>query len=316
MIGAWLAAAQAAEPACAVTVDGAPAATLDCLAGLGWRLSCTLPTAGPKVRVRATIEALGLRAEARVPYLNESRFDLPLSSAFLAVSRVGGVAEGAPIGPSEWCPADPPGAAGTRPTTPLVLEIVSHRQTGFAEEELAGGVMNRVPTYDAGAVIETLTVPIVQRNASGDALVGGTPNDRPIRARLQLKDPAGAWVPVSISGVRRDVPVTPGAVRLLVVDLVTAELAALGDPVGVLRADLQGWFGGDPSSMLGLVAWSKSDLPAPQALTWSGATARAERVDLRIARGPTATRVVLGWREQGMDAAARKVVDEAVAAAP
>ncbi len=317
MITAWLAVASA-QSTCVVTADGAPVTSLDCVSGVGWRLRCTVPNAGPKVKVRASIPALGLAAEAVVPYLNESAFDLPLSGAFVATAPFGGLAAGMPIGPTQWCPANPPGPAGSRPSTELTLEVVSHAHTGFAEELLAGGVVNRVPTYDRGTVIATTRIPLLQREATGTGAVGGTPDDKPLGARLQLRGRDDAWVSVSVKGVRRDVPVAPGAVRLLIVDVPVADLAALSpdDPTKYLRDDLAGWFGGDPSSMLGVVAWSKADLPAPVPLAWSGNTARTDRVDLRITKGATMVRVVLGWREQGMDAPARKVVDDAVAATP
>jgi hypothetical protein len=324
---ALLTAAAQASGTCGLQVDGAPAAALDCVVGGEWKLVCDLPSAGPRVRVRASVEGLGLTGEARVPFLVErpdggASFTLPLSGegpgAFTAERLAGGLAAGMTLGPSQWCPAGLPGPEGERQATPLVLEVVSYEQTGTVDEILDGGVVNHVATFDRGTPVASVTIPIVQRPASAAADPAPPPADRPLRARLQLRAGDGTWVAVEVTGVRRDVRVPPGAVRLLVVDVPLAQLAALSpdDPVKYLRDDLETWFGGDPSSMLGLVAWSKGDLPAPVPLVWTGNTARTERVDLRLTKGATVVRVVLGWREQGMDAAARKVVDEVVATTP
>lgn len=309
-VAAAVALAQVAPPApapgCVVTVDGAPAPALDCLALGQWRLQCDLPPVGPKVRVRATAEAIGVEAEALVPWMQGQKFELPIVTAFLEKSK--------PVGETGWCPAEPPGGAGERTPVEVTFEVLSYRQTGTAEETLDGGVVNQVPTFDKGTRVATASAVVLQRPATGTP---ATPEPRGVTARLQLRGADGSWAPLQVRGSRSDVPVAPGAVRLLVIDLATAELAALApDPAKYVRDDLTTWLGGDPSSMLGVVAWSKADLPPPVTLAWAGGTATADRVVVRVAKGPTSVRTVIGWREQGMDAAARKIVDDAAATAP
>lgn len=308
MIALAIAPAFGGVASCEVRVDGAPQALLDCLASGQWRLSCDVPATGPKVRVRVRAPLLGLTAEAVVPWMQGTTFELPLTTAFTDHGKV--------AGPTQWCPAEAPGPAGERTAVDATFEVVSYQQTGFAEETLEGGVVNRVPTFDAGAVVATTTVAILQRPGTGSG--GAAAPDRPVTGKLQLRAPDGSWVPLVVSGARSDVKVTPGAVRLLVIDLPITQLEALspGDPTRYVRDDLVAWFGGDPSSMLGMVAWSKADLPPPVPLAFDKGRASTDHAEVRVTKGATKVRVVVGWREQGVDAAARKVVDDAAAGAP
>ncbi|MCA9493869.1 MAG: hypothetical protein KC621_28255, partial [Myxococcales bacterium] len=159
-----------AHAGCRLLVDGEPADSLDCDQVGAWVLACDLPEASGKVRVRASIDAYGLTTEARIPLSDQQHFQVALtgakfrSGAFQATRATHDLVVGQSASHTDWCPlVQPGGVPGQRARLPLSIVVSAHRQTGFAEEVLDGGVVQRVPTYDEGKELVSLSVPTLQK---------------------------------------------------------------------------------------------------------------------------------------------------------
>ncbi len=333
MIG-LLAAALAEAGTCRMLADGAPVEQLDCETITSWTLVCDVPEASGKIRVRAAIEAYGLETEARVPLVDQNHFELALAApklrpgVFVATKPTATLPVGKPASFVDFCPLlQPKGVRGERARLPLEITVSVHRQTGFAEETLEGGVVSRVPTYDEGTAIVGLTVPTLQK-VVGDqppAHVLAPPLDQVFTGQLQVKDPAGAWRTVAWAGHRFDVPMndvgTAGTLRMTTLDFSAAEITAVagGDPAGWIEADLKRWLAGDLSSYLGLAGFARSELPTPFGLEWStesrgGRTWKlgaADRAEVAVARAGDRVRVIVAWRMTPLDPTSRTVIDQA-----
>lgn len=332
----WAAAtALATEAPCLFTVDGLPVERLDCEAGGAWRVTCPLPP-GRSGKVRVRLDALGIAAEARVP-LAEKGEPLTLSiggpggraGQFVVDHAVAGMLPGQAVGPNQLCPFVqpdvPPGSA--RVERPLTVAVTVHLPTGFAEEPMEGGVLNRVPTYDAGTPFASGTVPTLQRRVGDIPILTGTtglPKDDAVRGQLQLAGPDGAWRSLGWSGRVAEIPLDRSVLNLLVLDFVAPEVqAATGeDPARWVELDLVRWIDGDPSSFLGLAAYRKSNLQVPLEGSFGDIVVdgkswrrfRLDRVEIGVRREGDRLRAAVAWQSSPFDGDARKAVEAAFAA--
>lgn len=322
-----------ARAGCQLLVDGEPADSLDCEQVGAWVLACDLPEATGKVRVRASIDAYDLHTEARVPLSDQQHFQVALTGArlrpggFQATKATHGLVVGQSASHTDWCPlVQPGGIPGQRSRVPLSIEVSAHRQTGFAEEVMDGGVVQRVPTYDEGRDLVAMSVPTLQKP------VGEQPPDdvlrpaldKPVHGQLQLADGNGAWHAVAWTGSRFDLPATTGGLaatlHFLVLDYAVADVTAVagGDPVKWLEADLQRWLSDDPSAYMGLAGFAKSDLIVPFPVTWSDKTrsgrrwrvGTAERGEIAITKTDDRLRLSIAWRMTPLDPAARTAIEQ------
>jgi hypothetical protein len=246
------------------------------------------------------------------------------------VDRAGsGLLPGQAIGPNQWCPVVPTASADD---PMLVVEVSVHPQTGFAEELMAGGVVNRVPVYGPGTTVASGAITIAQRARGGavPVLTGPIelPADFPIKGQLQLAGSDGKWRYLGWSGRLRDLPVDTGVVKVLVVDFVAPEVGQVtgADPLGWVRADIERWLTGDPSSLIGAAGWRRSGVEPPLDVAFAeegrgsqatpGQTFRWQRAadashDLRIGKFDDRLRVVIAWRHAALDADALAAIDDA-----
>lgn len=333
----WAVAAGAAD--CSFLVDGVPVERLDCAAGGAWVVRCPMPDEpSGKVRLHASLPARDLVAEAKVSVdparSSGATVDVPLAgpggrAGDFVVTRPGaGLLPGQAVGPNQWCPPVQPGVTPGSPRAelPLGVTVAVHRQTGFAEEQMDGGVTNRVPIYDAGQTWASGEVGIVQREVGTVPVTSGPvptgPRDEPVRGQLSLAGTDGVWHAFSWTGSIVERPVETGDVSILVVDFVASEVttAVGGDPIPWLQADLARWLARDPTSLLARAAWAKSGFePAGQVLAFAGPSkkqpwliASDPRLELRILKVDDRIRVAIAWRAAPWDDAVRREVEEAV----
>lgn len=330
----WALLVGSAHAGCRLLVDGEPAESLDCEAIGAWVLSCDLPEASGKVRVQATIDAYDLHTEARVPLGDQQHFQVALTGAslrsgsFEAIKATHDLLVGQPVNHTAWCPlVQPGGIPGQRSRLPIQVVVSSHKQTGFAEQTMDGGVVQRVPTYDQGTPLVTMSIPTLQKQ------VGEQPPDdvlrpaldKPVHGQLQLSDGQGAWRTVVWSGSRFDLNAAAGGaaanLHLLVLDFPTADVEAVagGDAVTWIEADLQKWLAEDPTSLMGRAGFAKSELVLPFPVTWStkSRTGRswrvgsADRGEVAIVKAGDRVRVAIAWRMSPLDPAARDAILQA-----
>ena len=334
---AFLLAATASGATCIFTVDGAPTTSLDCTAGGAWRVSCPLPAArSGKVRYRLEVPARGLEAEARVSMARSDSLDLALmgprgrAGSFLVERAAGGLLPGQAVGPMQLCPIVQPGVKPGSPPAriPLIVTVTEHQQTGFAEEKLHGGVVNRVPVYDAGVEVSRGEAVLVQPPVEDvPILQGAMPllrND-PLQGSLSIRGPDNQWRNVGWSGTLRDVLVDTGDLVVATMDFVAPEVeVAMGpdDAVQIVETDLELWLAGDPSSRLALVAWARSELKRPTPASFEDLDRagrvwrRAElgRAQIWVHRAGERLRVVIAHRAAPLDDAALEAIEGAASA--
>lgn len=310
---------------CAFTVGGTPTQRLDCVSGGAWQVACELPTErSGELRIRLTAEGTDLRAEARVPLAASDRQVIPLlgpggrAGAFLVDRAAAGLLPGQAVGPRQLCPVVQPGVTpgAARAEVPVTVTVTEHTRTGFAEQELEGGVTTRVPTYGAGRTVSSGTALVVRHPVTQVAVLTGVnplSRDEPVQGQLSLNGADGTWRTLTWTGAVRDVEVESGDLRLLVIDFVAPMVAVTlgGDPIAALRADLERWLAAEPSSRLGLVAWDRSELETPQAVTWSTRGAAFERGRISVSTHGERLRVVVAHRATPLDDKATSAIHEA-----
>lgn len=327
----WLGVLQSAwAQTCTVLVDGEPGSRLDCVAAEEWTVRCSIPAnVVGKLRARIWVPDRGIEAEARLPLgssdMREHVFAVAGPSGrageFL-VSRAGnGLLPGQAVGPMQLCPVVQPGVkpGSDRAEVALKVRLTAHQQTGFAEETLDGGLVNRVPVYDKGRVVAAGDARIVQLPVRDVPIFAGSLpmlRDEAVTGTLKVRGAAG-WEEVSWSGWLRDLPVDTGEVSVLAVDFEEAELArATGEaPVDFLTHDLVRWMEGGYDTLFGAAAWSRSGLrvpvrgiPAfeagPRGMRW----ARAGAIEIRVIPKGRSVRVLVAHRAAPFDDATRAVV--------
>ena len=339
MIG-WLWAAWAVAAPCVIEMNGEATEQLDCAKQGAWRVRCDVPPNARKLRAVLSVPARRIEAEAPLPRTAGSRgsIELPLmgptgrSGAFIVKQGVAGLLPGQAVGPMQLCPVVQPGVEPGSPPRELALEVrlTAHQQTGFAEEELDGGVRNRVPVYDQGSEVAVARAVVRQLPVKGvPILTEPLPmrRDETVGGELRLRQganggsDAGGWVTVAWSGRLRDREVATGDVVLLVLDFDPGTVALMADglaPARFLEQDLLSWLEGSYDSLLGLAAWRRSDLEVPVGPTPAfedapGGWRRARLPAAEVWVGPRdeALRVVIGQRATPFDEAARAVVRDA-----
>ncbi|MBX2800900.1 MAG: hypothetical protein KTR31_24680 [Myxococcales bacterium] len=334
MIALWASMAWAAD--CTFTADGQPTTRLDCSAPGAWRVQCTIPEgSGGKIRTRFRAPARSLEGEARVPLGADGLLDLPVkgpggrAGAFMVRRAGAGLLAGQAVGPMQLCPVVQPGVRPGSPPVELAVEVwvSAHTQTGFASEEMDGGVMNRVPVYDAGRVVAKAQAVIVQLPVKDIPILEGTlPMLRDERVTGELRLRAGeSWSTLTWAGSLRDEPVDSGDLVVLVVDFEPGAVEAAMGPgaaVDLLEDDLAAWMEGGYDSRLGLAAWRRSELRVPPAagvpsfqddprggVRWRRAT--LGNADLRVGARDGRARVVIARRAAPLDDAALSAIDAA-----
>lgn len=329
--------AGAESGACTFLVDGAPVDRLDCDAGGAWVVRCPLPAEPEgKVRLHATLAGRDWVAEARIPATGGPSVDVQLSGpggragGFVVTRPATGLLPGQALGPNQWCPVVQPDVVPGSPRAELQLDVTLaiHRQTGFAEELLDGGVTNRVPIYDAGTPLVSGRTAVLAREVGIVPILSGpgavAPVDERVRGQLSVAGPDGVWRSFGWTGERVERPVETGDVTVLVLDFIAPEVATASgaDPVAWLEADVKRWLARDPTSLLGHAAWGRSGFePSGKSLPFEALdrsrkgwrVARDERLEIRTWRAADALRVVIAWRAAPWDDAVRKQVDAAAA---
>lgn len=288
--------------------------------------------------MRLSVPQRGFEAAAPLPGGEQGALELPITSstgagAFSLSADGGGLPAGQPLGPVQLCPVIQPGVpVGSPPDRiKLVVRLVQHRQTSFAEERLDDGSVRQVPIYDGGQVVATGEIELIQLPVQEAPLLAAAlppRRDEPLHGSLAVRSGEG-WVSLDWTGSLWEAQVSTGDLLVLSSDFprsgVSAALEPTGKPIEAMEAELVRWLEGDPDSRLGLVLWRRSELLVPlrsQGARFGphegapGRWVQGEGWGIWLGQQGERIRVVIAQRKEPLDPEAEAVIEKILVREP